>query len=149
MILYEILVPCQTNQGKPIRTRQHREWDRRVRRITGGLTVMAPSKGQWVSPSGELFAERMIPVRIAADVQTIRQIADMTAQFYAQEAVMYYKISDEVTVLYYPENKPENKPEIVCDQVNCECHERDGSFTCSYCKQFGYYGHMETSPDAK
>lgn len=103
MILYEILVPCQTNQGKPIRTRQHREWDRRVRRITGGLTVMAPSKGQWVSPSGEIFAERMIPVRIAADVAAIQEIADMTAKFYEQEAVMFYKISDEVTVKLYPQ----------------------------------------------
>lgn len=45
MNLYEILVPCQTNQGKPIRTRQHREWDRRVRLITGGLTILPPAKG--------------------------------------------------------------------------------------------------------
>jgi hypothetical protein len=105
MILYEILVPCQTNQGKPIRTRQHREWDRRVRRITGGLTVMAPTKGHWVSPSGEVFAERMIPVRIAADVSTINEIADMTAKFYEQEAVMFYKVSDEVTIKQYPQYK--------------------------------------------
>ena len=104
LIIYEILVPCQTNKGKPIRTRQHREWDRRVRRITGGLTVMPPTKGQWVSPSGEIFAERMIPVRIAADVATIQKIADMTAAFYEQEAVMFYKISDEVTIKHYPEH---------------------------------------------
>ena len=25
----------------------------------------------------------------------------------------------------------------------CECHERDGSYTCDYCKSQGYYGHME------
>lgn len=105
MILYEILVPCQTNKGKPIRTRQHREWDQRVRRITGGLTVMAPAKGHWVSPYGKVFSERMIPVRIAADVSSMREIADMTAKFYQQEAIMYYKVSDEVTILYYPENK--------------------------------------------
>ncbi len=101
MTLYEILVPCQTNAGKPIRTKQHREWDRRVRRITGGLTVLPPTKGQWVSPSGELFAERMIPVRIAADAFQIAQIADMTAKFYDQEAIMYYKISDEITIQHY------------------------------------------------
>lgn len=105
MILYEILVPCQNNKGKPIRTRQHKEWDRRVRRITGGLTVMAPAKGQWVSPSGELFAERMIPVRVAADCAAIQEIADMTAKFYKQEAVMFYKVSDEVVIKHYPENK--------------------------------------------
>lgn len=64
---------------------------------------MAPSKGQWVSPSGEIFAERMIPVRVAADVAKIKQIADMTAAFYEQEAIMYYKVSDEVTIQHYPQ----------------------------------------------
>ena len=106
MKLFEILVPCQTNQGKPIRTRQHREWDRRVRRITGGLTVLSPAKGQWVSPSGELFAERMIPVRIAATYIQMEQISDMTAKFYEQEAVMFYELSSNVTIKEYPEFAP-------------------------------------------
>jgi len=105
MTLFEILVPCQTNKGKPIRTRQHREWDRRVRRITGGLTVLPPTKGQWVSPSGEIFAERMIPVRIMAERVDMEEIADMTASFYRQEAVMYYQVSDYVIIKKYPENK--------------------------------------------
>jgi hypothetical protein len=105
IILYEILVPCQNRKGKPIRARQYREWDRRVRRITGGLTVLPSAKGQWVSPSGELFAERMIPVRVAADVAKIQEIADMTASFYQQAAVMYYKVSDEVVIKHYPEHK--------------------------------------------
>lgn len=26
----------------------------------------------------------------------------------------------------------------------CECHERDGSYTCDACKEEGYFGHMET-----
>ena len=107
MMLFEILVPCQTNEGKPIRTRQHREWDQRVRRITGGLTVLPPAKGQWVSPSGELFCERMIPVRIAATSEQMEQIADMTASFYQQEAVMYYLVSANVIIKEYPENKYE------------------------------------------
>ena len=25
----------------------------------------------------------------------------------------------------------------------CKCHERDGSYTCDYCKSQGHYGHME------
>jgi len=107
MMLFEILVPCQTNQGRPIRTRQHKEWDRRVRRITGGLTVLPPTKGQWVSPSGKIFCERMIPVRIAATAEQMDQIADMTAAFYEQEAIMYYKVSEDVTIKQYPEHKDE------------------------------------------
>lgn len=63
---------------------------------------MPPIKGQWVS-EGELFAERMIPVRIATTQENIEKIADMTAKFYEQLAVMYYKISDEVTIKHYKE----------------------------------------------
>jgi len=25
----------------------------------------------------------------------------------------------------------------------CECHERDSSYTCSYCQSQGYFGHMQ------
>ena len=99
--LYEILVPTQTNAGKPIRTRQHREWDSRVRRIAGGLTVFAPAKGQWVCPAGELFQERMIPVRIMCSADEIEDIAFITAMFYEQQAVMFYRVSDEVKVNHY------------------------------------------------
>lgn len=101
MYLYEILVPTQTNLGKPIRTRYHRVWDEKVRKITGGLTIVPPVKGEWISDCGELFRERMIPVRIACTPEQIEQIADMTAKYYDQMAVMYYLISKEVTIKKY------------------------------------------------
>jgi len=99
--LYEILVPTQTNAGKPIRTRQHHEWDNRVRRITGGLTIFPPAKGQWVCPAGELFSERMIPVRVMCTETEIEDIAFLTAMFYEQKAVMFYRVSDAVKVNHY------------------------------------------------
>lgn len=99
--VWEILVPTVTRHGKPIRTRQHREWDNRVRRIAGGLTIMQPVKGQWVSTDNELFTERVIPVRIACTREQISIIADITAAFYGQEAIMYYRISDEVHIKEY------------------------------------------------
>lgn len=99
--VWEILVPTVTPDGRPIRTRQHREWDARVRRITGGLTVCPPVRGQWISPKNQLFMERMIPVRIACSRGQIETIADMTAAFYEQEAVMYYCISTEVYIKDY------------------------------------------------
>lgn len=99
--LWEILVPTVMPNGKPIRTRRHREWDRRVRRVSSGLTVMQPARGQWVSPRDELFVERMIPVRIACTCKEIDAIADMTAAFYEQEAVMYYCLSHEVYIKHY------------------------------------------------
>ena len=39
--LWEILVPTiHSSNGKPIRTRFHKVWDKKVREISGGLTIM-------------------------------------------------------------------------------------------------------------
>jgi hypothetical protein len=102
MKLYEILVPTVRNDGQPFRLRHHRVWDAKVRGIAGGLTVLTPAKGQWVAPCGTVFAERMIPVRIACSHDQIERIADYTAKHYGQQAVMYWKVSDEVVVRHYP-----------------------------------------------
>lgn len=101
MQFYEILVPTISNEGKPFRTRYHKVWDAKVREITGGLTVISPIKGQWISQNGELFKERMIPVRIACSREQIDKIADITAKYYDQKAIMYYLISEEVTIKNY------------------------------------------------
>lgn len=101
MKFYEILVPTVSNEGKPFRTRYHKVWDEKVRRITGGLTIIQPIKGQWISSEGELFKERMIPVRIACSQEQIDKIADITAEYYNQKAIMYYLISEEVTIKNY------------------------------------------------
>lgn len=79
-------------------TRYHRIWDERVRAITGGLTIMTPAKGQWVSPDGTLYSERMIPVRIAATRPQIEKVIDMTLDYYDQLAIMCYRISDTVII---------------------------------------------------
>jgi hypothetical protein len=95
--LYEIYVPTQKNCGKPIKTRQHREWDRRVRRVSGGLTIFKPVIGQWVDTSDDkLYKERMIPVRIIATPEEMKVIGTMTKIFYEQITVLYYRLSNEV-----------------------------------------------------
>jgi len=63
---------------------------------------MPPTRGQWVAPWGELFHERMIPVRIMCTAEQIEQIADITAHFYEQHAVMYYRVSETVQIKKYP-----------------------------------------------
>jgi len=96
--LWEILVPTEKRQepGKYYRTKYHKVWDEKVRSISGGLTIMQPAKGHWVSPAGETFVERMIPVRIIATREQIEKIIDMTMAYYDQLAVLCYKLSDEV-----------------------------------------------------
>lgn len=98
--LWEVLVPCNYNNGKPVRTRHHRAWDEQVNRITGGMTIFKPSIGKWVSPNGTLFTDRMIPVRIACTSTQINEILHRTIKHYKQEAVMAYLISEEVKIVY-------------------------------------------------
>jgi hypothetical protein len=101
--MWEILVPTERRlfPGKYYTTRYHRVWDAKVRAITGGLTIMAPAKGQWIHPAtGELFRERMIPVRIIATRDQIDKVIDLTLSYYDQLAVLCYKISDEVIIKF-------------------------------------------------
>lgn len=99
-MLWEILVPTIMD-GKPVRTRFHRVWDKKVRETAGGLTVLKPAKGYWVSPDGELAEERMIPVRIKCTEDEIEHISDLTAQYYKQEAVMYTLVSERCFIKHY------------------------------------------------
>lgn len=105
--LWEILVPTVSNDGKPFRTRYHRVWDSKVRKITGGLTILPVAKGQWVAHDGQLFAERMIPVRIACSEADITEIIAMTLVYYDQQAVMAYQISDKVIIQHRKVNTNE------------------------------------------
>ena len=98
--VWEILVPTVRNDGRPFRTRYHKIWDSKVREISGGLTICPPTKGEWVNPSGTLFTERMIPVRIIATKEEMDKIVDMTINYYDQEAVLAYKIADEYILKY-------------------------------------------------
>lgn len=94
--LWEILVPTQYNDTKtPVKTRHHRQWDKYVRSISGGLSIFKPIKGQWVH-QGELYEERNIPVRIACTEKQIRHIGEFTKKHYRQICIMIYKISDNV-----------------------------------------------------
>lgn len=102
--LWEILVPTVRNPEDdgtvvPYRTRYHRVWDQKVKAIAGGLTVLTPVRGTWVSDEDETFHERMIPVRIMCTEDEIIKIAHMTKDYYKQLAVMVYMISSDVRII--------------------------------------------------
>lgn len=95
------MVPCNYNDGRPVRTKHHREWDRQVRKITNGLTILPPSKGQWVDESdGKLYVDRMIPVNLIATEEDMEAIAKITMRHYDQLAVMFFKLSDHAIIRY-------------------------------------------------
>ena len=80
-------------------TKHHREWDKFVRNISGGLTIFAPGKGQWINKENELIEERVIPVNIACSDEDFKKIINFTIKHYDQDALMYYKVSDEVFLI--------------------------------------------------
>lgn len=97
--LWEILVPTNIGNKKPARTRHHKEWDKYVRNISGGLTVLKPAKGQWIYEN-KLYEERVIPCRVVCTEKEILRIVKFTIRHYKQIAVMAYRISDKVIITY-------------------------------------------------
>jgi len=104
--LWEILVPASNNKDLKFTYEHHKEWDAFVKKITGGVTIMKTAKGQWVSPIGKLYIDRMIPCRIVCNEQQISDIIDFTIEHYNQEAVLAYRVSTNVILRHKNEGKP-------------------------------------------
>lgn len=102
--LWEIIVPVSTN-GRKVPVAHHRLWDEHVREVSNGLTILGAAKGHWVSPSGELHIEEVIPVRFICTSAEMKKIAKITGTHYMQEAVMFYRLSSKVTIMHFPQNK--------------------------------------------
>ncbi len=100
--LWEILVPCQFNDGKPVSTKHHREWDRKVMQYSGGLTVMKPATGQW-EHEGTIYRDRTIPVRILCTDKEFAAIVRMTMLHYEQLAIIGYVISEREEIFEAPQ----------------------------------------------
>ena len=98
--LWEILVPASNNKDKKFSYEHHKAWDAFVKQITGGVTIMKTAKGQWVSPHGQLYVDRMIPCRIVCNEEQMNKIINFTIDHYDQEAVLAYKISNNVILRY-------------------------------------------------
>lgn len=103
--LYEILVPT-TIDNKKVLLSHHKDWDKFVRKISGGLTVLVAAKGQWIHPvTKEAIAEKVIPVRVACTANQLEQILTFTISHYDQLVVMAYVVSEEVIIKHKPEEK--------------------------------------------
>lgn len=99
LTLFEILVPTKfEDTGKPVRLAHHREWDRVILRVSGGMTIVRSAIGRWVD-NNHLYEDRVIPVRIACTDKQMKEIAVFTKSHYRQIAVMYYRLSDDVYII--------------------------------------------------
>lgn len=106
--MWEILVPASGNNGVDYTYEHHKEWDSFVKSVAHGVTIMKTSKGQWVSPTGQLYIDRMIPCRVLCNEKQIHQIIDFTIKHYKQEAVLAYKISENVILKFKSEINDNN-----------------------------------------
>ena len=110
VFLWQILVPTTRKNGKPIRTRFHRIFDAKVRSLSGGLTIVQPTKGQWVSPEGRLLDERMIPVQFMATRAQKDEVVQFALKHYEQDCLMVVLISSEVEFVYAPKTRRHKLP---------------------------------------
>jgi len=105
--IWEILVPKnwprrvqnELRISEEIDVDYHFKWDQYVKDLAGGLTILRSAVGYWNPEKKKMcfpVRERMIPVRIVCDEETIQKIAKFTLEHYRQEEVLAYKISDEV-----------------------------------------------------
>lgn len=95
--LYEVLVPTIMN-GVPVKTKYHKLWDQKIIALVGGISILHPLLGKWKSSTESVVNERMILCRIACKPAQVHEIIEITKKHYNQEAVMMYKISDEVII---------------------------------------------------
>lgn len=93
--MWEILVPA-SNKTQEFTYDHHKAWDEFVIHVSGGITIMKTVKGEWVSPDNVRFKDRMIPVRVKCTRKQMQRIIKFTINHYQQEAVLAYKLSDEV-----------------------------------------------------
>ncbi|OFZ60720.1 MAG: hypothetical protein A2381_15220 [Bdellovibrionales bacterium RIFOXYB1_FULL_37_110] len=102
LIMWRILVPAYGRQ-ESFSYEHYKAWVNYVHSIAGGFTVSQGVKGQWTSPDGIIFRDRMIPVDILCSRKQIKKIIDFTLVHYKQKAVLAYKISEEAIIRYSEE----------------------------------------------
>jgi len=98
--VYEILVPTKFGDtNKRIPTKLHKEWDKLILPISGGLTILRTGKGQWVH-QGTCYKEHVIPVRIICSPKDMRTIMEITLRHFKQKAVACFQVSEKFQILY-------------------------------------------------
>lgn len=94
--LWEVLVPVAWNTGFKIHVDYHREWDAKVRAISGGLTILRVVRGQWQTDD-KLFNEKVIPCRVLCTRPEMDKIIDITMEHYHdQHAILAYRLTEEI-----------------------------------------------------
>lgn len=96
--MWEIFVPASSDDNE-FTYDHHKQFDEYVKQKAGGITILRGAKGEWISPEGKLFKDRIIPCRICCSQCDILGIMKFALKHYRQKAIMAYKISDQVLMI--------------------------------------------------
>jgi hypothetical protein len=94
--LWEILIPVASNEGIPFPEDHHEAFRRILRALPGnnGTTSRPPGDGDWKDKdTGNVYAEKMIPIRFRACRADAERMAVHAGRFYNQIEVMAYRIA--------------------------------------------------------
>lgn len=98
--LWEILIPVTHKDGTPVTEKDHRIWRSSLEAI-GVHQFLAPGAVPWIVNEPHLVGVRMIPFRVACTQEQITQVANLTASYFGQDAILLYRVSDDVTLIRY------------------------------------------------
>jgi hypothetical protein len=103
MALYEIICPVRQNNGQ-LYYMAHRAFRRAVGALAGGYTVLPECEGFWIDPeTGQEYAEKVIPLRVACSASIFMVILAKHQQCYPdQECVMWYIVAQDVHFVSKP-----------------------------------------------
>ena len=118
---YEIYVPMFSNDGAKFHVEYHKEWDEKVKAVTGGMTIFRAGRGKWVDPKdGITYEDRVIPVRIFCSKEQIETIAAFTIEHYNQVAIAALKISSEALIFTKEEEIERYRQEYASERHSIE-----------------------------
>jgi len=95
--MWEIFVPASNNDME-FSYEHHKMFDEFVKQKAGGITILRGAKGEWISPEGDLYKDRIIPCRICCTRDDMDCIMRFALNHYNQKAIMAYKLSDQVLI---------------------------------------------------
>lgn len=92
--MYEFLVPVVSNAGVPFKN--HETLYAYLRLKFGGVTVAPAVEGQWLSPTGRVYIEPMIPVQVIMPESEVVPVATLIKNMFEQEGVCVVRLGEAV-----------------------------------------------------
>lgn len=95
--MWRIMVPVAYNNRRRIPRAVVKKWEKMVESIGKGYTANPVAKGSWKpNDSKPAQVEYMRPVDVFCQREQMEEIAMITAEYFRQKEVLYFKVSRDV-----------------------------------------------------